>query len=132
MKLVLYWLVVAAGLSAASYFYQPSIELSVVSALLLMLLGAVVTWSAHKLAIGNKALPKTLLVALVAGFMYSQAMDIAYSGFAAPAGLRLDLLLETSAVALLLASIGTLSRLFFLRPQKYEEADGQQSERSPE
>jgi len=132
MKIALYWIAVSAALSAASYFYQPSTELAVVSTLLLMLLGAVVTWSAHKLASGNKALPKTLLVALVAGFMYSQAMDIAYSGFAAPAGLRLDLLFETSAVALVLAVVGTLSRLFFLRPQKNEESDGQESERSPE
>lgn len=132
MKLVLYWLAVSAGFSAASYFYQPSIELAVVSTLLLMLLGAVVTWSAHKLAFGNKAFFKTLLVAAAAGFMYSQAMDIAYSGFAAPAGLRLDLLFETIAVAVLLALVGTLSRLLFLRPQKYEETDGQESQRSPE
>lgn len=124
MKFALYWLIVAAGLSVASYFYQPSIELAVASTLLLLLLSAVVTWSAHKLASGSKALLKTLLVAVVAGFMYSQAMDIAYSGFAAPAGLRLDLPFETAAVALLLALIGTLSRLFFLRPQKNEEAEG--------
>jgi heme/copper-type cytochrome/quinol oxidase subunit 3 len=124
MKFALYWLIVAAGLSVASYFYQPSIELAVASTLLLLLLSAVVTWSAHKLTSGNKAFLKTLLVAVVAGFMYSQAMDIAYSGFAAPAGLRLDLPFETAAVALLLALIGTLSRLFFLRPQKNEEAEG--------
>jgi heme/copper-type cytochrome/quinol oxidase subunit 3 len=124
MKFALYWLIVAAGLSVASYFYQPSIELAVVSTMLLLVLGVVVTWSAHKLASGSKALLKTLLVAVVAGFMYSQAMDIAYSGFAAPAGLRLDLPFETAAVALLLALIGTLSRLFFLRPQKNEEAEG--------
>ena len=122
MKLALYWIAVAAAFSAASYFYQPSIELSVVSTLLLVLLGGVVTWSAHKLAFGNKAFLKTLLVALVAGFMYSQAMDIAYSGFAAPAGLRLALLFEAAAVAALLVLVGTLSRLLFLRPQKNEEA----------
>jgi heme/copper-type cytochrome/quinol oxidase subunit 3 len=122
MKLALYWIAVAAAFSAASYFYQPSIELAVVSTLLLLLLGLVVTWSAHKLAFGNKAFLKTLLVALVAGFMYSQAMDIAYSGFAAPAGLRLDLLFEAAAVAVLLVLAGTFSRLLFLRPQKNEEA----------
>jgi hypothetical protein len=123
MKLVLYWIAVAAAFSTASYFYQPSIELSVVSTLLLLLLGGVVTWSAHKLAFGNKAFLKTLLVALVAGFMYSQAMDIAYSGFAAPAGLRLDLPFEAAAVAVLLVLAGTFSRLLFLRPQKNEEAE---------
>ena len=122
MKLVLYWIAVTAAFSAASYFYQPSIELSVVSTVLLLLLGGVVTWSAHKLASGNKAFLKTLVVALVAGFMYSQAMDIAYSGFAAPAGLRLDLLFEAAAVAVLLVLAGTFSRLLFLRPQKNEEA----------
>jgi len=122
MKLALYWIVVAAAFSAASYFYQPSIELSVVSTVLLLLLGGVVTWSAHKLASGNKAFLKTLVVALVAGFMYSQAMDIGYSGFAAPAGLRLDLPFEAAAVAVLLVLAGTFSRLLFLRPQKNEEA----------
>ena len=132
MKLALYWIAVSAALAAASYFYQPSVELAVVSTLLLLLLGAVVTWSAHKLAFGTRALPKTLLVALVAGFMYSQAMDIAYSGFAAPAGLRMDLLFETATVAALVALIGTLSRLFFLGPQKHQETEGQQAERSPE
>jgi hypothetical protein len=55
MKLALYWLAVVASFAAASYFYQPSIELAVVSTLLLLLLGLVVTWSAHKLAFGNKA-----------------------------------------------------------------------------
>jgi hypothetical protein len=132
MKFALYWIAVTAALSSASYLYHPSIELAVISTLLLLLLGVLVTWSAHKLAFGTKAVPKTFLVASVAGFMYSQAMDIAYSGFAAPAGLRLDLLFETAAVALLLAVIGTSSRLFFLRSQKYEETQSQQSERSPE
>ena len=122
MKVVLYWIAVAAAFFAASYFYQPSIELSVVSTLLLLLLGGVVTWSAHKLAFGKKTFLKTLVVAVVAGFMYSQAMDIAYSGFAAPAGLRLDLLFEAAAVAALLVLAGTFSRLLFLRPQKNEEA----------
>ena len=125
MKLALYWLAVVASFAAASYFYQPSIELAVVSTLLLLLLGIVVTWSAHKLAFGNKAFLKTLLVALVAGFMYSQAMDIAYSGFAAPAGLRLDLFFEVAAVAALLALAGTLSRLLFLRPKQNEESESQ-------
>lgn len=117
----LYWLLVAGVLAAVSYFYQPTIELAVVSSVLLTVLGAIVTWSAHKLAVGSKAFLKTLIVALVAGFMYSQAMDIAYSGFAAPAGLRLDLLLEALLTAIVLVLVGTLSRLLFLRPQKYEE-----------
>jgi hypothetical protein len=122
MKLALYWIAVAAAFSAASYFYQPTIELAVVSTVLLLLLGGVVTWSARRLAFGNKAFLKTLLVALVAGFMYAQAMDIAYSGFAAPAGLRLDLPFEAAAVAALLVLAGTLSRLLFLWPQKNEKA----------
>lgn len=121
MKKALYWLIVLTGLVAASYFYQPSLELAIVSAALLGLLSAVVAWSAHKLGPGKKPLVQTLIVSLVAGFMYSQAMDIAYSGFAAPAGLRLDLLPESLAAALLLAAIGTLSRLLFLRPQEKEE-----------
>lgn len=124
MTRVLYWLVVVAGLSLLSYFYQPSIELLVVSALLLSLLAGVVTWSAHKLAFGSKVLLKTLVVSLAAGFMYSQAMDIAYTGFAAPAGLRWELLLEASAAAFLLAAIATSSRLLFLRPQEKEQPHG--------
>ena len=132
MTRVLYWLVVVAGLSLLSYFYQPSIELLVVSALLLSLLAGVVTWSAHKLAFGSKVLLKTLVVSLAAGFMYSQAMDIAYSGFFAPAGLRLDLLPEALATALLLTIFGSLSRLSILRPKQNKQSDSENSERSPE
>ncbi len=121
MKRVLYWLLAAGLISATSYFYQPTTELAVVSGILLALLAGVVTWSAHKLASGSKAVLKTLVVSAVAGFMYSQAMDIAYSGFAAPAGLRLAMLPEALAAALLLAVIGTFSSIVFLRPKKKEQ-----------
>ena len=124
MKRVLYWIAVAGVISGASYLYNPTTELSVVSAILLAFLAAVVTWSAHKLATVPKAVLKTAVVALVAGFMYSQAMDIAYSGFFAPAGLRLDLLPEALVAALLLAVVGVLSRKLFLRPQRKEQANG--------
>lgn len=123
MKQVLYWLIVAAALSSASYLYQPTTELAIVSTALLLLLSGVVTWSAHKLAVGTKPLLKTLVVGIVAGFMYSQAMDIAYSGFFAPAGLRLDLLPEALAAALIFVAVGTISRLLFLRPKKEKQTD---------
>lgn len=124
MKRVLYWIAVAGVISGASYLYHPTIELAVVSGILLALLAAVVTWSAHKLATVPKAVLKTAVVAVVAGFMYSQAMDIAYSGFFAPAGLRLDLLPEALVAALLLAVVGVLSRKLFLRPKCEEQANG--------
>ena len=132
MKLGVYWLLVVAALSGISYLYQPTTELAVISAILLLLLSVIVSWSAHKLANGSKALFKTLVVAVVAGFMYSQAMDIAYSGFFAPAGLRLDLLPEALAAALLLTIFGSLSRLAFLRPKQKKQSDSENSERSPE
>jgi hypothetical protein len=123
MMRVLYWLLAAGVISGVSYLYQPTTELAVVSGLLLALLSGVVTWSAHKLASGSKAILKTLVVSVVAGFMYSQAMDIAYSGFAAPAGLRLAMLPEALAAALLLALIGSISSVVFLRPKKKEESN---------
>jgi hypothetical protein len=123
MKRVLYWLVAAGLISGLSYLYHPTTDLAVVSGILLALLAGVVTWSAHKLASGSKAILKTLVVSVVAGFMYSQAMDIAYSGFAAPAGLRLTVLPEALAAALLLAVIGTLSSILFPRPKKKEQSD---------
>ena len=132
MKLALYWSVLIAGFAAISYFYQPSIELAIISTLLLTLLGGVVAWSAHRLAFGGKVLLKTLIVALVAGFMYSQAMDIAYSITSAPAGLRLEPPIEFTAVAAILVAIGTLSRLLFLRPKQNKKTYREQSERSPE
>jgi predicted PurR-regulated permease PerM len=123
MKRVLYWLLAAGVISGVSYLYQPTTELAVVSGLLLVLLAGVVTWSSHKLASGSKAILKTLVVSVVAGFMYSQAMDIAYSGFAAPAGLRLAMLPEALAAAFLLALIGSISSAVFLRPKKKEESN---------
>lgn len=121
MKFVLYWLVFISIASALSWFYQPTTNLVVVSALALVLLAAVVSWSALRLGSGSKPHFKILLVSLVAGFMHTQAMDIAYAVSFAPAGGRYSLLVETLILTALLA----LSSSLFLRLSSGSQKDKQ-------
>lgn len=118
MKLALVWIIAAAGFAALSWLYHPSTELAVISTATAVFLMVVVSWSASKLRVGSKAALKTLLVAVVAGFMYTQALDIAYSVYAAPAGLRWQVLLEAAAVGALLTAVSLVSVLFWPKNKK--------------
>lgn len=123
MKLALLWLVGAAGFAAISWFYHPSIELAVISTGVATFLMLVVSWSASRLRTGAKAGLKTLLVGVVAGFMYTQALDIAYSVYAAPAGLRLQVLLEAAAVGVLLSAVALVAVLFWPKNKKQGDSN---------
>ena len=79
----------ALGLIAASqWYYQPSIPTSIVGAIVMALLLVVVSWSATRFGASLKGALKTLVVGLVSGLMFSQAMDITYvpirGGFTSP------------------------------------------------
>ena len=92
----------------AHWYYQPSVDTSVVAALVSLLLLAVVTWSAKRLGSGFAGFAKTLLVGVVSGLMFSQAMDVAYSILAAPAGGRLGFPYEMLVVGVTLAVLAKL------------------------
>lgn len=118
MKRISFW-VVFGGLSfAINWYYQPILELVITGTVLLIGLAILVAWSAAKLGSGLSAFAKTLLVAAVAGFMHSQAMDIAYSVLSAPAGGRFDLVIETAVLALFLTAGAALLKLLSSGPKQ--------------
>jgi len=121
MKFAFFWLGFIALASALSWIYQPTLNLVVISASVLIALAGVVAWSAVRMRHGQNVFFKVLLVSLVAGFMHTQAMDIAYSVTFAPAGGRFPVLLETLILGLLLALNSVLFARLILRPQEDEK-----------
>ena len=131
MRLALTALLSVALILGAQWYCQPSVETSVVAALVSLLLLTVVTWSAARFGAGFSGLAKTLLVGVVSGLMFSQAMDVAYSVLAAPAGGRLGFPYEMSVVGVSLAVLAKF--LAFAIGSKVEkQASSDQSEGSPE
>lgn len=124
MKLALIVLFSSALISLLSWFYSPSLELTILSSAVAIFLAALLLWSASKLATGRNFVLKVAVVALAAGFMYSQAMDIGYSALSAPAGGRFTFFVEIAAVAGVLVAIALLGRLLLFRPEKKEQANG--------
>lgn len=99
----------ALGLvSASQWYYQPSVETSIAGALVMVLLLVVVSWSATRFGTSLKGVFKTLVVGLVSGLMFSQAMDISYAILAAPAGGRFGFPWELIAVGFLLTLLAQL------------------------
>ncbi|BDQ00721.1 hypothetical protein [Aquiluna sp. KACHI24] len=99
----------ALGLvSASQWYYQPSVETSIAGALVMVLLLVVVSWSATRFGTSLQGVFKTLVVGLVSGLMFSQAMDISYAILAAPAGGRFGFPWELIAVGLLLTLLAQL------------------------
>ena len=99
----------ALGLvSASQWYYQPSVETSIAGALVMVLLLVVVSWSATRFGTSLKGVFKTLVVGLVSGLMFSQAMDVSYAILAAPAGGRFGFPWELIAVGFLLTLLAQL------------------------
>ncbi len=99
----------ALGLvSASQWDYQPSVETSIAGALVMVLLLVVVSWSATRFGTSLRGVFKTLVVGLVSGLMFSQAMDISYAILAAPAGGRFGFPWELIALGLLLTLLAQL------------------------
>jgi hypothetical protein len=96
----------------------------IVSASVLTSLAGVVAWSAVRMSSGQKVFFKVLLVSLVAGFMHTQAMDIAYSVTFAPAGGRLPVLVETLILGVFLSATSVLFARFSPGTQKDKEPEG--------
>ncbi|MEY4408971.1 MAG: hypothetical protein RLZZ138_222 [Actinomycetota bacterium] len=108
MRLAATALLSAVLVFAAQWYYQPSVETSVVATLVSLLLLGVITWSATRLGYGFSGFAKVLVVGIVSGLMFSQAMDVSYSILAAPAGGRLGFPFEMLVVGFALALLAKL------------------------
>ena len=77
-----------------SYFYHPSTGLILGGAILGIALSALIFWSGDRIPLGKTWLIKIFAVSVVAGLMYSTALDVLYSLFSAPLGNRFGVVIE--------------------------------------
>jgi hypothetical protein len=127
LKTLVFWLVQAAVLAALQYLYHPSILLATIGLILLLGLTVLGTWSARKSARGARGLVLGLVVAGVSGFMFSQAMDVAYALLSAPEGLRFTVVFESLFAGLWILISSLVARAWLARPEIEEQADGSQA-----
>jgi hypothetical protein len=127
LKALVFWLVQAAVLAALQYLYHPSILLAAIGLILLLGLTVLGTWSARKSARGARGLVLGLVVAGVSGFMFSQAMDVAYALLSAPEGLRFTVVFESLFAGLWILISSLVARAGLARPEVEEQADGSQA-----
>jgi len=78
------------------------------------------TWSARRSARGARGLVIGLIVAGVSGFMFSQALDVAYSLLSAPEGLRFTVLFESLFAGLWIGISSLVARAWLSRAQIQE------------
>lgn len=131
MRIALTALFSAVVVFAAQWWYQPSVETSVIAALVSLLLLGVVTWSATRFGAGLAAFFKTLVVGIVSGLMFSQAMDVSYAILSAPAGGRLGFPFELLVIGAALAALAKLLALA-IGSKVEKQSGGEQTERNPE
>lgn len=118
------WLVLVVGIwMLASYFYHPSIEVAAVSGTLGLALAGLASWSASRFGFSTKGIAKLLVVSTVASFMFSQALDVIYVLFSAPAGGRFDTAPEIAAFAALLGISSLLVARFVFRPNQNQDSN---------
>ena len=127
MKTLVFWLVQAAVLAALQYLYHPSILLAAIGLILLLGLTVLGTWSARKSARGARGLVLGLVVAGVSGFMFSQAMDVAYALLSAPEGLRFTVVFESLFAGLWILISSLIARTWLAGPEVEKQADGSQA-----
>ncbi len=116
-----------AVLATLQYLYHPSILLAAIGLILILGLTLLGTWSARKSAGGVRGLVLGLVVAGVSGFMFSQAMDVAYALLSAPEGLRFTVAFESLFAGLWILSSSLVARAWLARPKVEEQADGSQA-----
>lgn len=124
---VVFWLISAAVIGVISFFYHPSIELTLGGLAIGLALNLLITWSSSKLTETKWWIGRVALISMVAGLMNSTALDVLYSIFAAPAGARLDIGLETVLGGLVLTALAYLGS--FLRTKKNENPSSNNSKR---
>lgn len=124
MKFAIFWAVQLVLVSIAQYLYHPSITLALIGAPLLLGLVALASWSVRRNAAGARGVIIGLIVAGVSGFMFSQAMDVAYALLSAPEGLRFTVLFESLFAGLWIAVSSLVARAWLPRSEVKEQANG--------
>lgn len=116
MRLI-YWLAALVVAMVVSYLYHPNLSLWVTQSIIAIALIGLLTWSVKSSRGNDYWLVRVLILAAVASFMNTQAMDVAYSITASPLGNRFDFSFELIIGALFFAAASFASRSVF-RPKK--------------
>ncbi len=124
MKFTIFWAIQLVLISLFQYLYHPSITLALIGAPLLLGLVALASWSARRNAAGARGLLIGLIVAGVAGFMFSQAMDVAYALLSAPEGLRFTVVFESLFAGLWIAISSLVARAWLPRSEVKQQSNG--------
>lgn len=122
-----FWIVSAVVIGVVSFLYHPSTELFFGGLVIGLALNFLITWSSSKLTGTKWWIARVALISLVAGLMNSTALDVLYSIFAAPAGGRFEMGIETVLGGVVLTALAYLNSL--LGPKKKENPSGQNSKR---
>ncbi len=124
MKFTIFWAIQLVIVSLLQYLYHPSITLALIGVPLLMGLVALASWSARRNGSGARGLVIGLIVAAVSGFMFSQAMDVAYALLSAPEGLRFTVLFESLFAGLWIAISSLVARAWLPRSEVKQQSNG--------
>lgn len=124
MKFTIFWAIQLVIISLLQYLYHPSITLALIGVPLLLVLVALASWSARRNASGARGLVIGLIVAAVSGFMFSQAMDVAYALLSAPEGLRFTVLFESLFAGLWIAISSLVARAWLPRSEVKQQSNG--------
>jgi hypothetical protein len=120
LRTTIFWIAQAILLAILQYLYHPSVILAAVGLALMLGLVLLSTWSARRSAKGVRGMVIGLIVAGVSGFMFSQAMDVAYALLSAPEGLRFTVIFESLFAALWIAVSSLIARAWLPRTQVKE------------
>ena len=124
MKLAIFWAVQLVLVSLLQYLYHPSIALAVIGTPILLGLVALASWSARRNAAGLRGVILGVVVAAVSGFMFSQAMDVAYSLLSAPEGLRFSVLFESLFAGMWIGISSLVARAWLPRSEIKKQSSG--------
>ncbi len=127
MKPMIFWLGQLLILGLLQYLYHPSISMAVIGLVLMLGLVVLGTWSARRSASGARGIVLALVVASVSGFMFSQAMDVAYALMSAPEGLRFTVVFESLFAGLWIFASSLAFRAGFARSEVEKQSDSSQS-----
>jgi hypothetical protein len=117
LRTAIFWIAQAILLAVLQYLYHPSLTLAAIGLVIMLGLVLLSTWSARRSARGARGFVIGLIVAGVSGFMFSQAMDVAYALLSAPEGLRFTVIFETLFAALWIGVSSLVARAWLPRSQ---------------
>ena len=127
MRIAIFWIAELVLIALLQYLYHPSLVLAGIGSLLLLALVVLASWSVRRTATGARGIVIGLVVAGVSGFMFSQAMDVAYALLSAPEGLRFTVVFESLFAALWIGVSALVSRAWFSRPEVKEQSSSSES-----